>query len=57
MKTGTVVEYAHKRTKTHVDNFNKIYDQLHDNTVDVDALSEMEWKSTLFPTLDYRLYV
>ncbi len=56
MKTGTVVEYAHKRTKEHIDNFNKIYTQLNDGTVEAEFLSELEWKSTLFPTLDYRLY-
>jgi 1,4-alpha-glucan branching enzyme len=56
MKTGTVVEYAHKRTKEHVDNFNSIYVQLNDDTVKPEFLSELEWKSTLFPTLDYRLY-
>jgi 1,4-alpha-glucan branching enzyme len=56
MKTGTVVEYAHNRTKEHVDNFNKIYTQLGDGTLQEETLSELEWKSTLFPTLDYKLY-
>ncbi len=56
MKTGTVVEYAHKRTKTHVDNFNKLHDQLlHENIHEPD-LGDMEWKNNLFPTLDYRLF-
>ncbi|HMO36963.1 MAG TPA: DUF1957 domain-containing protein, partial [Gemmatales bacterium] len=56
MKTGTVVEYAHKRTKEHIDNFNKLYRQLNDQTIQPEFLSELEWKSTLFPTLDFRLY-
>lgn len=56
MKTGTVVEYAHKRTKTHVDNFNKLHDQLYHGDINEAELNDMEWKNNLFPTLDYQLY-
>jgi len=57
MKTGTVIEYAHQRTKTHVDNFNKLYEQLKHGTINATDLADMEWKNNLFPTLDYRLYI
>ena len=56
MKTGTMVEYAHKRTITHVNNFNYLYEQLKHNTIDEAYLSEIEGRHNLFPDLDYRLY-
>jgi 1,4-alpha-glucan branching enzyme len=56
MKTGTMVEYAHKRTITHVNNFNYLYEQLKHNTIDEPYLCEIEGRHNLFPDLDYRLY-
>jgi 1,4-alpha-glucan branching enzyme len=56
MKTGTMVEYAHQRTKTHVVNFNHLYDQLQSDQLDEPWLAEMERRHNVFPDLDYRLF-
>jgi 1,4-alpha-glucan branching enzyme len=56
MKTGTMVEYAHERTKVHVLNFNHLYEQIKANTVDEGWLSQIERRHNLFPDIDYRVY-
>jgi 1,4-alpha-glucan branching enzyme len=56
MKTGTMVPYAVERTRTHVDNFNSLHDQLCSGRVDVPWLEEMERRHNLFPVIDYRVY-
>jgi 1,4-alpha-glucan branching enzyme len=57
MKTGTMVEYAVQRTQTHVLNFNHLYEQLKNESVDEPWLAEIESRNNLFPNVDYRLYV
>jgi 1,4-alpha-glucan branching enzyme len=56
MKTGTMVEYAHQRTRVHVINFNHLYEQLKHNDVDEPWLAEVERRHNVFPDIDYRLY-
>jgi 1,4-alpha-glucan branching enzyme len=56
MKTGTMVEYAHERTRVHVNNFNHLYDCLRNHEIDESWLGEIERRHNLFPDLDYRLY-
>ena len=56
MKTGTMVEYAHQRTKVHVLNFNHLYEQIKNNQLDEPWLAEVERRHNLFPDMDYRLY-
>jgi 1,4-alpha-glucan branching enzyme len=56
MKTGTMVEYAQQRTRTHVLNFNQLYETLNSNQIDEAWLSEVERRHNLFPDVDYRLY-
>ncbi|MEK7805034.1 MAG: 1,4-alpha-glucan branching protein domain-containing protein [Planctomycetota bacterium] len=56
MKTGTMVEYAVKRTKEHLFNFNKLYDDIRSNAIDTKWLSGIEDKNNLFPDIDYRVY-
>jgi 1,4-alpha-glucan branching enzyme len=56
MKTGTMVEYAHQRTRTHVCNFNHLYEQIKRNDIDEPWLSEIERRHNLFPDIDYRIY-
>jgi 1,4-alpha-glucan branching enzyme len=56
MKTGTMVDYAHQRTRTHVLNFNTLYEQIKQGLVDEPWLSEIERRHNLFPDLDYRVY-
>lgn len=56
MKTGTMVEYAVKRTKEHLFNFNKLYDDIRSNAIDTKWLSGIEDKNNVFPDIDYRVY-
>ncbi len=56
MKTGTMVEYAVKRTVTHVDNFLKLDAQIRSGDIDEPWLKEIESRHNVFPTIDYRLY-
>lgn len=56
MKTGTNVQYAVDRTKTHLLNFQYLYRQLKQSAIDEDWLREIEHRHNCFPTLDYRVY-
>jgi 1,4-alpha-glucan branching enzyme len=56
MKTGTMVEYATKRTNDHVLNFNHLYEQIKNDSIDEGWLGEVERRHNVFPTIDYRLY-
>ena len=56
MKTGTMVEYAVKRTKSHLLRFNKLYDSVRTGRVDDFWLSEIEFLDNIFPDIDYRVY-
>lgn len=55
IKTGTTVPYAIKRIKTHINNFNYIYDFLCSNVVKTDWLTTLEKKNNIFPDIDYRI--
>lgn len=56
MKTNTVVDYAVKRTKTHLGQFLKLAQMVSENTIDEKFLADLEWRDNIFPALDYRLY-
>ncbi len=56
MKTGTMVDYAVKRTKTHLWRFNKLYNDIKQNKIDEDWLWDIEGKDNLFPHINYRFY-
>ncbi|MFC1478895.1 glycoside hydrolase family 57 protein [Candidatus Margulisiibacteriota bacterium] len=56
MKTGTMVEYAVKRTTDHIERFTKLYDGIKNNSLDVNYLNDIEWKDNIFPEIDYRVY-
>ena len=56
MKTGTMVEYANKRTKDHIERFTKLYDGINGNNLDHHYLSDIEGKDNIFPEIDYRVY-
>lgn len=56
MKTGTVVEYAKKRTKDHILRFHKLYEDIKGNKIDERWLSDIESKDNIFPNIDYRIY-
>jgi 1,4-alpha-glucan branching enzyme len=56
MKTGTMVEYAHRRTKEHVLRFQRLYEQIRSGQIDEGWLSMVEGRDNIFPELDYRVY-
>ncbi|MCB1194631.1 DUF1957 domain-containing protein [bacterium] len=56
MKTGTMVEYAYKRTKDHIARFTRIYEDLKRGALDESWLEEIEAKDTIFPDIDYSVY-
>ena len=56
MKTGTMVEYAAKRTKEHLFRFTRLYDDIRANNIDATRLSDIEGKDNIFPDIDYRVY-
>ena len=55
MKTGTMVEYAVRRTRDHIERFTKLYYDLLNNRLDLDWLSDLEYKDNIFPEIDYRI--
>jgi 1,4-alpha-glucan branching enzyme len=56
MSTGTMVEYAVKRTKIHLDNFLRLYDQIISNRIDEGWLRDLEYRDNIFPNVDYSWY-
>src|SRR5256885_14297602 len=56
IKTGTMVDYAVRRTREHLLRFSRLYDQLKADGVDETWLSGVEARDNLFPEIDYRVY-
>jgi 1,4-alpha-glucan branching enzyme len=56
MKTGTMVDYAVKRTKAHINNFLELHAQIRENRVDGIFLAGLEAADNIFPEIDYRVY-
>ncbi|AZR72249.1 glycoside hydrolase [Anoxybacter fermentans] len=56
MKTGTMVDYAIRRIKTHLNQFNEIVKMIREKRIDEEKLSRFEAENNLFPELDYRIY-
>ncbi len=56
MKTGTMTEYAHKRTRDHISRFTRLYEDIKSNAIDEKWLAEVEWRDRIFPEIDYRVF-
>lgn len=56
MKTGTMVEYAVKRTRDHVTRFLKLEEDFRNDRIDEGWLREVEWRDNIFAEIDYRVY-
>ncbi len=56
MKTGTMVEYAHKRTKDHIGRFDRLYNDILASMINEKWLGEVENRDNIFPDIDYRVY-
>jgi 1,4-alpha-glucan branching enzyme len=57
MKTRTAPHYATKRTKDHLLQFNRLYEQITAREIDAGFLLECETRSNIFPNLNWRYYV
>jgi 1,4-alpha-glucan branching enzyme len=56
IKTGTMVDYAVRRTKEHILRFTRLYEQVQAEEIDEEWLAGVEAKDNLFPEIDYRVY-
>lgn len=56
IKTGTMVQYAEKRTRDHIGRFTKLYHDIKENCIDENWLRDVEYKDNIFPELDYTVY-
>ncbi|MDK2836820.1 MAG: 1,4-alpha-glucan branching enzyme [Thermosediminibacterales bacterium] len=56
MDSGTMVEYAVKRTKDHIYRFNKLYEDIVNNKIDENWLRNITYLDNIFPDIDYRVY-
>lgn len=56
MRTGTMTEYAVRRTKTHLDNFLRLTREISCNGIDEGWLSHIESRNNIFPAMDFRKY-
>lgn len=56
MKTGTMVEYARRRTETHLGRFLKIYQDIQIGALEEQWLQQVEMKDNIFKQIDYRVY-
>lgn len=56
MKTGTMVDYAVKRTKVHLHNCHELYRQIHSGNIYEPFLANLESTNNLFPEIDYKTY-
>ncbi|MDB9312914.1 glycoside hydrolase family 57 protein [Spirulina sp. CS-785/01] len=56
MRTGTMVPYAVRRTRSHLMRFNKLYEDIGHGKIDSGWLEKVELIDNIFPNLDYRTY-
>ena len=54
MKTGTMVDYAIRRTREHVLRFTRLHDQIRAGHLDETWLAQVESRDNIFPEIDYR---
>jgi len=56
MKTGTMVQYAVRRSKEHIANFNRLYGDVRQDSVDERYLALLESHNNIFPNINYTVY-
>jgi 1,4-alpha-glucan branching enzyme len=56
LKTGTMVEYAKKRTQDHIQRFTRLYWDIKNDALDPGWLSDIESRDNIFPNIDFRAY-
>ncbi len=56
MRTGTMVPYAVRRTRSHLMRFNKLYEDINIGKIDSGWLEKVELMDNIFPNINYRVY-
>ncbi len=56
MRTGTMVEYAVRRTKEHINWFTRLYEMVKRGNIDEPWLRTLEERDNIFPEVDFRVY-
>ncbi|MEH2239632.1 glycoside hydrolase family 57 protein [Nostoc sp.] len=56
MRTGTMVPYAVRRTRSHLMRFNKLYEDVKIGKIDSGWLEKVELMDNIFPEINYRVY-
>jgi 1,4-alpha-glucan branching enzyme len=56
MRTGTMVPYAVRRTRSHLMRFNKLYEDVKIGKIDSGWLEKVEQMDNIFPEINYRVY-
>ena len=56
MKSGTMVNYAIRRTREHIANFLRLHDDIIKNAIDENLVATLESCNNIFPEIDYRVY-
>ena len=56
MNSGTMVEYAVRRTKDHLNRFLKLHRDLLQGAVEESFLNTLEYRDNIFPSIDFRIY-
>ena len=56
MHTGTMVPYAEKRTREHLLNFTRIYEDLIHGRLSEGWLGQVESRNNIFPNVDYQVF-
>jgi 1,4-alpha-glucan branching enzyme len=54
--TGTMGEYATRRTKTHLWRLSRLASEIEGRTIDKKWLSVIESQNNIFPDIDYRWF-
>jgi len=54
--TGTAIDYAMQRTKEHIHNFLRLRDMVESVNEDYGMLEKLEYKNSIFPDMDFRIY-
>ncbi len=57
IRAGTVVSYAENRIKTHITNFNKIYESLCRGNVSTEWLTNLERINNIYPDINFRVFL
>jgi 1,4-alpha-glucan branching enzyme len=56
MKTGTMVPYAERRVKLHINRFTRIYHDLLEDCIDEQWMTEIERRDNIFSDIDCAQY-